>query len=120
MYILNFIFIVRRDMAERGRDLNGILLQYEKFVKPSFDDFIWPTKKFADIIIPRGGDNFVAVDLLVKHIKWKLEQQQRLKERQGHHHLQDVNNGDNDFSQNNPLNSATSNGLDLIHHHIME
>lgn len=63
---------VRRDTKERGRDLEGILLQYERFVKPSFDDYIMPTKKYADIIIPRGGANTVAIDLLVQHIHLKL------------------------------------------------
>lgn len=48
--------------------------QYAKFVKPSFDDFILPTKKYADIIIPRGGDNHVAIDLIVQHIRTKLGQ----------------------------------------------
>jgi uridine kinase len=50
---------IRRDIKERGRDLEGVLSQYEKFVKPSFDDYIMPTKKYADIIIPRGGANTV-------------------------------------------------------------
>ncbi|KAF0974452.1 hypothetical protein FDP41_006484 [Naegleria fowleri] len=63
---------IRRDTKERGRDLEGILLQYERFVKPSFDDYIMPTKKYADIIIPRGGANTVAIDLLVQHIHLKL------------------------------------------------
>lgn len=49
-------------------------LQYSKFVKPAFDDFILPTKKYADIIIPRGGDNHVAIDLIVQHIRTKLGQ----------------------------------------------
>lgn len=49
-------------------------LQYNKTVKPSFDEFILPTKKYADIIIPRGGDNHVAVDLIVQHIQTKLGQ----------------------------------------------
>lgn len=49
-----------------------MLTQYEKFVKPSYDDYIMPTKKHADIIIPRGGANTVAIDLLVQHIKLKL------------------------------------------------
>jgi hypothetical protein len=51
-----------------------LMLQYSKFVKPAFDDFILPTKKYADIIIPRGGDNHVAVDLIVQHIRTKLGQ----------------------------------------------
>ena len=42
--------------------------------KPAFDDFILPTKKYADIIIPRGGDNHVAIDLIVQHICTKLGQ----------------------------------------------
>jgi uridine kinase len=54
--------------------LEGVLLQYEKFVKPSFDEYILPTKKYADIIIPRGGDNYVAIDLIVQHIRLKLQE----------------------------------------------
>lgn len=49
-------------------------MQYSNFVKPAFDDFILPTKKYADIIIPRGGDNHIAVDLIVQHIRTKLGQ----------------------------------------------
>jgi uridine kinase len=48
---------VKRDIAERGRDLTGVLKQYTRFVKPSFDDYIRPTVRHADIIIPRGADN---------------------------------------------------------------
>lgn len=48
--------------------------QYARFVKPAFDDFILPSKKYADVIIPRGGDNHVAVDLIVQHIRTKLGQ----------------------------------------------
>ncbi|PIA58347.1 hypothetical protein AQUCO_00500342v1 [Aquilegia coerulea] len=65
---------IRRDTVEKGRDIGQILDQYSKFVKPAFDDFILPTKKYADIIIPRGGDNHVAVDLIVQHIRTKLGQ----------------------------------------------
>lgn len=65
---------IRRDTVERGRDLNNVLEQYAKFVKPAFDDFVLPTKKYADVIIPRGGDNHVAVDLIVQHIRTKLGQ----------------------------------------------
>ncbi|KAG6484234.1 hypothetical protein ZIOFF_061029 [Zingiber officinale] len=50
------------------------LHEYSKFVKPAFDDFILPTKKYTDIIIPRGGDNHVAIDLIVQHIHTKLGQ----------------------------------------------
>ncbi|CAM8945430.1 unnamed protein product [Rhodiola kirilowii] len=65
---------IRRDIVERGRDINSVLEQYAKFVKPAFDDFILPSKKYADVIIPRGGDNHVAVDLIVQHIRTKLGQ----------------------------------------------
>ncbi|PHT45743.1 Uridine kinase-like protein 2, chloroplastic [Capsicum baccatum] len=50
------------------------IMQYAKFVKPAFDDFVLPSKKFADVIIPRGGDNHVAIDLIVQHIRTKLGQ----------------------------------------------
>ncbi|GKV44537.1 hypothetical protein SLEP1_g51710 [Rubroshorea leprosula] len=65
---------IRRDTGEKGRDIGMVLDQYSKFVKPAFDDFILPTKKYADIIIPRGGDNHVAIDLIVQHIRTKLGQ----------------------------------------------
>ncbi|KAL1228293.1 Uridine-cytidine kinase [Trichinella pseudospiralis] len=59
---------VMRDMNERGRDLETILYQYLNFVKPAYEEFCLPTKKFADVIIPRGGENLVAIDLIVQHI----------------------------------------------------
>ena len=40
-----------------------LILQYAKFVKPAFDDFVLPSKKYTDVIVPRGGDNHVAIDL---------------------------------------------------------
>ncbi|KAL0344123.1 UNVERIFIED_CONTAM: Uridine kinase-like protein 2, chloroplastic [Sesamum angustifolium] len=65
---------IRRDTVERGRDINSVLEQYAKFVKPAFEDFVLPSKKYADVIIPRGGDNHVAIDLIVQHIRTKLGQ----------------------------------------------
>ncbi|KAF2305953.1 hypothetical protein GH714_009134 [Hevea brasiliensis] len=65
---------IRRDTVERGRDINSVLEQYAKFVKPAFDDFVLPSKKYADVIIPRGGENHVAIDLIVQHIRTKLGQ----------------------------------------------
>jgi uridine kinase len=72
---------VRRDMSERGRSLDSVLNQYERFVKPAFDQFILPTKKYADVIIPRGSSNTVAIDLIVVHIKQKLDQKRASRER---------------------------------------
>ncbi|PRP76740.1 uridine kinase [Planoprotostelium fungivorum] len=63
---------ILRDIKHRGRDLDGVLQQYQTFVKPSFDEYVLPTKKNADVIVPRGADNVVAIDLLVQHIKLKL------------------------------------------------
>ncbi|XP_029128558.1 uridine kinase-like protein 3 isoform X2 [Cajanus cajan] len=65
---------IKRDTADNARDIGTVLDQYSKYVKPAFDDFILPTKKYADIIIPRGGDNHVAIDLIVQHIRTKLGQ----------------------------------------------
>ncbi|CAF1119385.1 unnamed protein product [Rotaria magnacalcarata] len=60
---------VLRDMKQHGRNLEHVLTGYTNYVKPSFEDFCLPTKKYADVIIPRGADNHVAVDLIVQHIK---------------------------------------------------
>ncbi|XP_047166805.1 uridine/cytidine kinase UKL1, chloroplastic-like isoform X1 [Vigna umbellata] len=65
---------IKRDTVERGRDIQSVLEQYAKFVKPAYEDFILPSKKYADIIIPRGGENRVAIDLIVQHIRTKLGQ----------------------------------------------
>jgi uridine kinase len=63
---------LRRDIHERGRDLESVLAQYEKFVRPMHLEFVEPTKRYADIIIPRGGKNQVALDMLDSLIKSKL------------------------------------------------
>ncbi|KAF0311501.1 Uridine-cytidine kinase 2-B [Amphibalanus amphitrite] len=60
---------VRRDTRERGRNLDMVLDQYTRLVKPAFEEFCLPTKKFADVIIPRGADNTVAISLIVQHIE---------------------------------------------------
>eukprot|EP01134_Creolimax_fragrantissima_P000570 CFRG0570T1 len=66
---------VLRDIKHRGRDLESVLRQYIQYVKPSFEDFILPTKKYADVIIPRGASNHVAIDLIVEHIKEQEQSQ---------------------------------------------
>uniref|UniRef100_A0A0K0FFN2 Uridine kinase n=1 Tax=Strongyloides venezuelensis TaxID=75913 RepID=A0A0K0FFN2_STRVS len=63
---------LHRDVNERGRDVEGILEQYLKHVKPAFETFIAPGMKMADIIIPRGGENKVAIDLIVRQVKGQL------------------------------------------------
>ncbi|MEQ9570085.1 MAG: uridine kinase [Longimicrobiales bacterium] len=55
---------LRRDVAERGRSVESVLTQYETTVRPMHRDFVEPSKRWADIIIPEGGHNKVAVDML--------------------------------------------------------
>ncbi|KAI3389649.1 hypothetical protein SNEBB_001363 [Seison nebaliae] len=64
---------VRRDMKDRGRTLEHVLHQYQKYVKPAFDEFCSPTKKYADVIIPRGAENYVAINLVVQYLRESLE-----------------------------------------------
>ena len=64
--------IIRRDIEERGRSFQQVLEHYEKFVKPMHQQFIEPTKRYADIIVPQGGTNHVAIDILTSKIKLSL------------------------------------------------
>ncbi|CAH9122647.1 unnamed protein product [Cuscuta epithymum] len=70
---------IQRDTLEWGRNVRSVLDQYDKFVKPGFEEFILPTKKYADIIIPRGAENSVAIDLILQHIRTKLGQNELCK-----------------------------------------
>ncbi len=65
--------ILRRDISERGRSYEEALLHYETFVKPMHQQFIEPTKLYADVIIPQGGNNKVAIDIVVSRIKLNLD-----------------------------------------------
>lgn len=64
---------LRRDIAERGREPQGVLKQYMKFVKPSFEHYIEPSMRSADIIVPKGGENNVAINLIVLHVHNQLQ-----------------------------------------------
>lgn len=55
---------LRRDITERGRSIEGVLDQYETFVRPMHLEFVEPTKRYADIIIPHGGQNQVALRMV--------------------------------------------------------
>lgn len=59
---------IQRDVIERGRSVNSVIEQYTTVVKPMFHQFIEPTKRYADIIVPEGGYNQVAIDLLATKI----------------------------------------------------
>ena len=63
-----------RDINERGRTLESVIEQYVNVVRPMHNQFIEPTKRYADIIIPEGGHNHVAIDLMVTKIQTILEQ----------------------------------------------
>ncbi|XP_042318368.1 uridine-cytidine kinase-like 1 [Sceloporus undulatus] len=67
---------LRRDITERGRDIEGVIKQYNKFVKPAFDQYIQPTMRLADIVVPRGSGNTVAIDLIVQHVHSQLEERE--------------------------------------------
>jgi len=64
--------VIRRDIAERGRDVLKVLERYNDTVKPSHLQFIEPSKRYADIIIPGGGENQVGIEVLISIIKLHL------------------------------------------------
>ncbi|MFR0600209.1 uridine kinase [Lactobacillus equicursoris] len=61
---IRFIRRLQRDTQERGRSIDWIIAQYLATVKPSYNQFVEPSKKYADIIIPQGGENQVAIDMV--------------------------------------------------------
>ena len=65
---------IRRDMIERGRTIEAVLEQYERTVRPMHLQFVEPSKRLADIIIPRGGHNVVAIEMLLARIRHLLGQ----------------------------------------------
>ncbi len=67
---------IRRDLRDRGRTIDSILDQYEKTVRPMHLEFVEPSKRLADVIIPRGGHNTVAIDLVLARIEALLRQYQ--------------------------------------------
>ena len=64
---------LRRDMMERARSVDSVLSQYSTTVKPMHEAYVEPSKRYADIIIPRGGQNKSAIDLLLNHIERLLK-----------------------------------------------
>ncbi|RMD98259.1 MAG: uridine kinase [Calditrichaeota bacterium] len=68
---------LRRDVSERGRTVESVLDQYEKSVRPMHLQFVEPSKRYADIIIPEGGRNVVAIDLLKTKIEALLRERDR-------------------------------------------
>ena len=70
---LRIIRRIERDIKERGRTADSVIEQYLSAVRPMHNMFIEPTKRYADVIIPEGGGNNVAIDLMVTKIKTILE-----------------------------------------------
>jgi uridine kinase len=69
---LRFIRRLRRDIAERGRTLDSVIDQYTATVRPMHMQFVEPSKRFADVIIPEGGHNLVSIDLISGKIRERL------------------------------------------------
>lgn len=71
---VRFIRRLRRDIVERGRSVDSVIRQYEESVRPMHIQFVEPTKRFADVIIPEGGHNKVAIDLVKTKIRELLRE----------------------------------------------
>ncbi|RRD96118.1 uridine kinase [Clostridiales bacterium COT073_COT-073] len=65
-----------RDMAERGRSVESVLSQYRKTVKPMHEQYVEPSKKYADIILPRGGENKTGIEIIMQHLKSLIQSQE--------------------------------------------
>ena len=68
---------IRRDMAKRGRPLDEILDQYVTTVQPMHLEFVEPTKRYADVIVPRGGHNAIAIEMIVAKIQRRVSNANR-------------------------------------------
>ncbi|MAO63881.1 MAG: uridine kinase [Balneola sp.] len=64
---------LQRDIEERGRSVKSVLNQYQKFVRPMHLEFVEPSKRYADVIIPRGGKNKVALEMVYALIRSQME-----------------------------------------------
>lgn len=78
---LRIIRRIERDMKERGRSLDSVIHQYLSVVKKMHEQFVEPSKKYADIIIPEGGHNIVAIDLVISKIKMIFHERKQAKKK---------------------------------------
>lgn len=62
-----------RDCAERGRNIENVLYQYNRFVKTAYDEFIRPTMKYSNLIVPFGGDNTTAIEFIIQNLQLRVE-----------------------------------------------
>lgn len=65
---------IKRDVRKRGRSLESVLEQYQSTVKPMHDQYVEPSKKFADLIVLEGGKNYVALDIILGRIRKHIEE----------------------------------------------
>ncbi len=68
---------IRRDVLERGRSLDSVITQYLSTVKPMHEQFVEPSKRRADVIVPEGGHNLVALDMVIQRVRAHLESEGR-------------------------------------------
>ena len=62
-----------RDVKERGRDINSVVTQYINTVKPMHEQFVEPSKRYADSIVPEGGKNIVALDMIIRRVEHHMQ-----------------------------------------------
>ena len=65
---------IKRDVEKRGRSLESVLTQYQTTVKPMHEKYVEPSKKYADLVVPEGGKNYVALDMIVDRIQRHLNE----------------------------------------------
>ncbi len=70
---IRFIRRLKRDIAERGRSMESVIEQYYNTVRPMHLEFVEPSKRYADVIIPEGGMNVVALDMVIAHVEELLK-----------------------------------------------
>ena len=75
---------IKRDVVERGRDIEAVLTQYQQTVRPMYSQFIEPSKHYADIIVPRGGENRIAIELIKAKIRELLTNFSKKSEEENH------------------------------------
>ena len=69
---------IKRDVNKRGRSLESVLLQYQQTVKPMHEKYVEPSKKYANIVVPEGGKNLVALDMIMGRIQRHLKEAEEL------------------------------------------
>ena len=109
---------IYRDIISRGRKMQDVIDRYHKFVKPAYNSFIKPTKEYADLVIPRGGSNTIAINLINYYLKYKSVTlfpeniKNLLKENNTNDNKEKANDNDiNDNEKNNDINNFISQKL---------